>query len=151
RSGSLHFLAGPGAVVLHRLSHLARPALGRRTRARRALRPEALPRHGAGAGLGTAAGAGAGGTPVHRRAEGGGMKQRVHYARGDGGVQLAWAELGQGRPLVKAATWLTHLQYDMESPVWAHWLRFLGGQFHYVRYDERGCGMSDWNAGDLGA
>lgn len=77
------------------------------------------------------------------------MKQQVHYVRTGDGVQLAWAESGHGRPLVKAATWLTHLQYDQESPVWAHWLRFLGGHYRYVRFDERGCGMSDWSAGDL--
>lgn len=77
------------------------------------------------------------------------MKQRIHYAMSDDGVRLAWAELGRGPPLVKAATWLTHLQYDQESPVWAHWLRFLGANFRYIRYDERGCGMSDRDAGDL--
>lgn len=71
------------------------------------------------------------------------MQQRIHYRVADDGVRLAWAEIGRGRPLVKAATWLTHLQYDLESPVWSHWVRFLGSNFHYVRYDERGCGMSD--------
>lgn len=79
----------------------------------------------------------------------GAMKQRVHYRLSGDGVRLGWAEIGRGPPLVKAATWLTHLQYDLESPVWAHWVRFLGGHFRYVRYDERGCGMSDWNAPDL--
>lgn len=79
------------------------------------------------------------------------MNQRIHYALGNDGVQIAWAELGSGRPLVKAATWLTHLQYDLESPVWSHWLRFLGGSFRYIRYDERGCGMSERNVPDLGA
>jgi len=77
------------------------------------------------------------------------MKQRVHYVEAADHVQLAWAETGRGPPLGKAATWLTHLQYDRESPVWAHWVRFLGGHYRYIRYDERGCGMSDWNAGDL--
>lgn len=77
------------------------------------------------------------------------MRQQSHYTLGDDGVRLAWAEMGHGPPLVKAATWLTHLQYDLESPVWAHWLHFLGGRFRYIRYDERGCGMSDREAGDL--
>ena len=77
------------------------------------------------------------------------MKQQVRYVAAGDGVQLAWAELGRGPPLVKAATWLTHLQYDTESPVWAHWVRFFGEHFRYVRYDERGCGMSDWTAGEL--
>lgn len=77
------------------------------------------------------------------------MKQQVHYVQADDGVKLAWNVTGRGPPLVKAATWLTHLQYDRESPVWAHWVRFLGDHYSYLRYDERGCGMSDWNAGDL--
>lgn len=77
------------------------------------------------------------------------MPQSIRYVLTADQVQLAWAESGRGPPLVKAATWLTHLQYDLESPVWAHWIRFLAGHFRYVRYDERGCGMSDRNAGDL--
>jgi pimeloyl-ACP methyl ester carboxylesterase/DNA-binding CsgD family transcriptional regulator len=77
------------------------------------------------------------------------MKQCIRYVVTDDQVQLAWAEIGRGLPLVKAATWLTHLQYDLESPIWAHWIRFFGEHFRYIRYDERGCGMSDWNAGDL--
>src|SRR3546814_13323399 len=35
------------------------------------------------------------------------------------------------------------------SPVWRHWLRFLAGHYRYVRYDERGCGLSDWEVGEL--
>ncbi|HEV7923042.1 MAG TPA: alpha/beta fold hydrolase [Thermoanaerobaculia bacterium] len=67
------------------------------------------------------------------------------------GVQLAWAEAGSGPLLIKAATWLTHLQYDWDSPVWRHWMRFFTDHFRLVRYDERGCGMSDWEAGELSA
>ncbi len=77
------------------------------------------------------------------------MNQQVRYVTTGDQVRLAWAEIGRGPPLVKAATWLTHLQYDLDSPVWAHWVRFLGGHFRYIRYDERGCGMSDWNVGEL--
>jgi pimeloyl-ACP methyl ester carboxylesterase/DNA-binding CsgD family transcriptional regulator len=77
------------------------------------------------------------------------MRQRIHYVVTEDQVQLAWAEIGRGPPLVKTATWLTHLQYDLESPIWAHWIRFFGEHFRYMRYDERGCGMSDWQAGDL--
>ena len=38
---------------------------------------------------------------------------------------MAWAEAGAGPPLVKAATWLSHLDLDWESPVWRHWLHFF--------------------------
>jgi pimeloyl-ACP methyl ester carboxylesterase/DNA-binding CsgD family transcriptional regulator len=75
--------------------------------------------------------------------------QRIRYLRTPDGVQLAWAEAGAGPLLVKAANWLTHLEEEWDSPVWRHWIRFLAGHFRYVRYDERGCGMTDWNVGDL--
>ena len=51
--------------------------------------------------------------------------------------------------VVKAANWLTHLEYEWESPVWKHWIQFFSGHYHFVRYDERGCGMSDWQPGNL--
>jgi pimeloyl-ACP methyl ester carboxylesterase/DNA-binding CsgD family transcriptional regulator len=65
------------------------------------------------------------------------------------GVSIAWASVGSGAQLVKASNWLTHLDYDWDSPVWRHWTRFLAEHFHYVRYDERGCGMSQWDVEDL--
>jgi pimeloyl-ACP methyl ester carboxylesterase/DNA-binding CsgD family transcriptional regulator len=77
------------------------------------------------------------------------VRQQIRYLRTNDGVQVAWAEAGKGPTLVKGANWLTHLEYDWESPVWRHWLRFLTGHFHLVRYDERGCGMTDWEVGDL--
>lgn len=76
-------------------------------------------------------------------------RQTIRYVRGSDGARLAWAEMGSGTPLIKAATWLTHLEYDLESPVWRHWTSFLAGHFRYIRYDERGCGMTEWNLGDL--
>ena len=76
-------------------------------------------------------------------------RQTIRYVRASDGVQLAWAESGTGPALVKAATWLTHLEHDVESPVWQHWTRFLTDHYRYVRYDERGCGMTDWDITDL--
>ena len=76
-------------------------------------------------------------------------RQRIRYLRTADGVQLAWAEAGHGPLLVKASNWLTHLEYDWESPVWRHWIRFFAEHFRIVRFDERGCGMTDWNVGDL--
>lgn len=79
------------------------------------------------------------------------MQQQIRYASAADGVKLAWSALGKpnGLPLVKVATWLTHLQYDLESPLWAHWIDFLFRHFLCIRYDERGCGMSDWDVADL--
>jgi pimeloyl-ACP methyl ester carboxylesterase/DNA-binding CsgD family transcriptional regulator len=75
--------------------------------------------------------------------------QRIRYLRTGDGVQLAWAEAGTGPVLIKAANWMTHLQYDWESPVWRHWMHFFSDHFRFVRHDERGCGMTDWNVSDL--
>jgi len=75
--------------------------------------------------------------------------QRIRYLRTSDGVQLAWAEAGRGPILIKAANWLTHLEYEWESPVWRHWYGFFCEHFRFVRYDERGCGMTDWKVGEL--
>src|SRR5215471_4079349 len=75
--------------------------------------------------------------------------QRIHYVSAGDGVQLAWAEAGTGPVLIKAANWLSHLGYEWESLVWRHWIRFFSEHFRFVRHDERGCGMTDWNVDDL--
>jgi pimeloyl-ACP methyl ester carboxylesterase/DNA-binding CsgD family transcriptional regulator len=75
--------------------------------------------------------------------------QRIRYVRTGDGVQLAWAEAGMGPVLIKAANWMTHLDFEWESPVWRHWIHFFSNHFRFVRHDERGCGMTDWNVGDL--
>jgi pimeloyl-ACP methyl ester carboxylesterase/DNA-binding CsgD family transcriptional regulator len=70
-------------------------------------------------------------------------RQRIRIHRAADGAQLAWAEAGEGPLLVKASNWMTHLEFEWESPVWRHWMRFFSGHFRFVRYDERGCGLSD--------
>ena len=77
------------------------------------------------------------------------VRQRIHYVNAPDGLRLAWADAGTGPPLVKAANWLTHLEDEWESPVWQHWIRFFSEHFRFVRYDERGCGMSDWKPSEL--
>ena len=72
------------------------------------------------------------------------MRQRIHLTSSSDNVRLAWTRAGSGPVLVKAANWFTHLRHDLESPVWRHWMEFLCGHFDTVRFDERGCGMSDW-------
>ena len=77
------------------------------------------------------------------------MQQSIRYLKTSDGVRIAWAVSGQGPPLVKAANWLSHLNYDLESPVWRHWIEFLSGRYQLIRYDERGCGLTDWEVSDL--
>jgi pimeloyl-ACP methyl ester carboxylesterase len=73
---------------------------------------------------------------------------RIGFCTAPDGVSLAYGVHGTGPPLVKAANWLTHIERDWESPVWHHWLRDLGERYTMVRYDQRGCGLSDRDATD---
>jgi pimeloyl-ACP methyl ester carboxylesterase/DNA-binding CsgD family transcriptional regulator len=73
------------------------------------------------------------------------FRQHIRYVTASDGTRLAWAEAGAGPTLVKAANWLTHLEYEWDSPVWKHWMRFFSSHCRFIRADERGCGMSEWN------
>lgn len=75
--------------------------------------------------------------------------QEIRYCTSPDGVRIAYACTGSGPPLVKAANWLTHLDLEWDSPIWAHWLDALSAHHRLVRYDERGCGMSDWDVHDF--
>jgi pimeloyl-ACP methyl ester carboxylesterase len=72
-------------------------------------------------------------------------RQQIRFCRTLDGVRLAYATSGAGPPLVKASNWLTHLDYDWASPVWSHWWQALSEDRLLIRYDERGCGLSDWD------
>jgi pimeloyl-ACP methyl ester carboxylesterase/DNA-binding CsgD family transcriptional regulator len=76
-------------------------------------------------------------------------EQEIRFCRAPDGVRLAFATHGAGPPLVVASCWLSHLQYDWQSPVWRHFLEQLGALTTVVRYDERGFGMSDWAVDDF--
>jgi pimeloyl-ACP methyl ester carboxylesterase/DNA-binding CsgD family transcriptional regulator len=77
------------------------------------------------------------------------FRQQIRYIKASDGTRLACAESGAGPIVVKAANWLTHLEYEWNSPVWKHWLQFFSAHFRFIRYDERGCGMSEWSGGSL--
>ena len=77
------------------------------------------------------------------------MQQTIRFIKSVDGVRLAVATSGSGAPLVKSANWLSHLEFDWQSPVWRHWFRFLSAGRQLIRFDPRGCGLSDWNAQDL--
>ncbi|HET6939795.1 MAG TPA: alpha/beta fold hydrolase [Nocardioides sp.] len=71
--------------------------------------------------------------------------QEIRYCCSEDGVRIAYATSGSGPPLVKAANWLTNLDLEWESPIWSHWIDALSARHRLVRYDERGCGLSDWD------
>ncbi|MCL5429553.1 MAG: alpha/beta fold hydrolase [Chloroflexi bacterium] len=75
--------------------------------------------------------------------------QQLHFTNSFDGTRIAYAVVGSGPPLVKAATYMGHMNFDWESPVWGHWLAELIRNRTLVRYDERGTGMSERNVTDF--
>lgn len=70
------------------------------------------------------------------------MDQRIAFARSKDKTAIAYALSGEGPPLVRAGTWLTHVHHDWENPIFVHWLRLMSERHTLVRYDPRGCGLS---------
>jgi hypothetical protein len=77
------------------------------------------------------------------------LTQAIRFCTTPVGLRLAYATMGQGLPLVRAAHFLTHLEFDLDSPVWAPWLVELSRERILVRYDGRGCGLSDRTEAEL--
>jgi pimeloyl-ACP methyl ester carboxylesterase/DNA-binding winged helix-turn-helix (wHTH) protein len=77
------------------------------------------------------------------------LRQEIRFCTTADGTRLAYAAVGSGPPLVRAAHWITHVDYDWQSPVWRHWLVGLARRHTFVRYDERGCGLSDHDVTDF--
>jgi pimeloyl-ACP methyl ester carboxylesterase/DNA-binding CsgD family transcriptional regulator len=71
------------------------------------------------------------------------VRQELRFCTAPDGVRIAYAISGSGPVVVKAGHWMTHLERDWSSPVWRHWVEFLSEYHTLVRYDERGCGLSD--------
>jgi pimeloyl-ACP methyl ester carboxylesterase/DNA-binding winged helix-turn-helix (wHTH) protein len=76
-------------------------------------------------------------------------QQEIHFCSASDGVRIAYALAGEGPPLVKAANWLNHLEYDWQSPIWSHLLHALAAEHQLIRYDARGNGLSDWEVDDI--
>ncbi len=77
------------------------------------------------------------------------LHQRVRFAKARDGAQIAWASLGEGRPLLKAPNWLNHLEYEWRSPVWGPAFAELARRCRLVRFDQRGNGLSDWDVENI--
>jgi pimeloyl-ACP methyl ester carboxylesterase len=77
------------------------------------------------------------------------LSQSIRFCASSDAVRLAYATTGHGPPLVRAAHWLTHLEFDLDSPVWRPWLTELSRERSLVRYDMRNCGLSDRSAEPL--
>ena len=76
-------------------------------------------------------------------------KQTIGFCRASDGVRIAHASIGEGPPLVKAANWLNHLEMDWNSPIWGDTFAACARRRTFIRYDERGNGLSDWDVDEI--
>jgi pimeloyl-ACP methyl ester carboxylesterase len=77
------------------------------------------------------------------------LDQEIRYFLSQDNVRIAYAIVGNGPPLVWTASFLRHLEFDWQSPIWQHWLAALASRYTLIRYDERACGLSDWDVRDI--
>jgi pimeloyl-ACP methyl ester carboxylesterase len=73
----------------------------------------------------------------------------VQFATAPDGVQIAWASIGEGPPVLKAPNWLNHLGYEWRSPVWGPVFAELARHWRLVRFDQRRNGLSDWDVEEI--
>lgn len=76
-------------------------------------------------------------------------QREIRFCKSSDGVELAVALYGSGQPLVKAATWLTHIELDQTSPFDRQLIDEFAPHFRFVTYDSRGCGLSERRVADI--
>jgi DNA-binding NarL/FixJ family response regulator len=76
--------------------------------------------------------------------------QEIRFCKSRDGTRIAYAVSGEGPVLVWAQHWVHHLEHDAAHPVWRHWIEFLQARNTLVRFDWRGCGLSDRAPRDFG-
>jgi pimeloyl-ACP methyl ester carboxylesterase/DNA-binding CsgD family transcriptional regulator len=70
-------------------------------------------------------------------------QQQIRFCKSRDGTRIAYATCGSGPPMVWLGHYVRHLDLDWESPIWRPWLLFLSRRHTLIRYDFRGCGLSD--------
>ena len=72
------------------------------------------------------------------------VEDEIKKCQSADGTELVYAISGEGFPLVKAPTWMTHIEHDWDNPVYRHLLQECARSNRLVRSDMRGFGMSQW-------
>jgi pimeloyl-ACP methyl ester carboxylesterase/DNA-binding CsgD family transcriptional regulator len=75
--------------------------------------------------------------------------QQVRFCTSFDFVRIAYAVTGTGQPLVNAPHWLSHLEHDLQCRVRRPWFAELSRGQTLLRFDQRGCGLSDWDVSDI--
>jgi pimeloyl-ACP methyl ester carboxylesterase len=76
-------------------------------------------------------------------------EQEIQFFTASDGVRIAYTIGGSGPPLVRAVDWLNHLDFEWKNPLRRHWFTHIMRHHTFLRYDQRGSGLSDWNVRDF--
>jgi pimeloyl-ACP methyl ester carboxylesterase len=71
------------------------------------------------------------------------IDQEIRYCRTSDGVNIAYAETGEGTPIVRSLGWFTHLEFEWSSPLGRSFWQRLSRNHRLIRYDGRGMGLSE--------
>jgi len=71
------------------------------------------------------------------------MRQQVRFCTSFDGTRIAYGISGEGPSLVRAPHWFSHLEHDWTNPAFQPWVEDLSKRYAYLRFDQRGCGLSD--------
>jgi pimeloyl-ACP methyl ester carboxylesterase/DNA-binding CsgD family transcriptional regulator len=77
------------------------------------------------------------------------LNQQIRFCRSFDGTRLAYTLTGVGPVIVRSPHWLTHLEYEWDSPLWRPWIDEMSRTYTYLCMDERACGLSDWDVKDI--
>ena len=69
--------------------------------------------------------------------------QHIRFCKSRDGTRIAWATCGNGPPLLFAQHSFHHLDHDWDNAIWRPWLDLLTRHHTVIRFDRRGCGLSD--------
>lgn len=69
--------------------------------------------------------------------------EQIRFCTSRDGTRIAYSTSGVGPPLVWSSNWVHHLKLDWDCPAWRPWIALLARRHTLVRYDWRGCGLSD--------
>lgn len=77
------------------------------------------------------------------------MRQHIEFCTSADGTRIAYAMMGSGPPLVRGASWMTHLEHDAVNPITAPYWEEFAHDHTFIRYDLRGHGLSERNVEDM--
>jgi DNA-binding winged helix-turn-helix (wHTH) protein/pimeloyl-ACP methyl ester carboxylesterase len=77
------------------------------------------------------------------------VHQEIQFCTSGNNTRIAYARAGKGPPMMRVGNWFHHLEYDWDSPVWGHMLKWLASEHELIRFDMRGIGLSDHDVQEI--